>query len=107
LAFLMIEIATLSRLTLLVGHPLLAAATGLAGFLICAGAGSLFAQRVLRWILMHVPATKLEVAIARRVRLAVFAIALGLLWQFEVFAAAFERGASWSVGVRAAAGLLG
>ncbi|GAB3346670.1 spermine/spermidine synthase domain-containing protein [Lysobacter tyrosinilyticus] len=107
LAFLMIEIATLSRLTLLVGHPLLAAATGLAGFLTCAGAGSLFAQRVLRWILMHVPAAKLEVAIARRVRMAVFAIALGLLWQFEVFAAAFERGASWPVGARAAAGLLG
>lgn len=107
LAFLMIEIATLSRLTLLVGHPLLAVATGLAGFLICAGAGSLFAQRVLTRILARVPAAKLEIAIARRVKLAVFVIALGLLWQFEVFAATFERGASWSVGARAMAGLLG
>jgi len=107
LAFLMIEIATLSRLTLLVGHPLLAAAIGLAGFLICAGAGSLFAQRVLARILARVPKTKLEAAIARRVKLAVFAIALGLLWQVEVFAAAFERGATWPVGARAVAGLLG
>jgi predicted membrane-bound spermidine synthase len=107
LAFLMIEIATLSRLTLLVGHPLLAATTGLAGFLVCAGIGSVFAQRVLTGILARVPAAKLEAAIARRVRLAVFVIALGLLWQFEVFAAAFERGATWSVGARAMAGLLG
>jgi lysylphosphatidylglycerol synthetase-like protein (DUF2156 family) len=107
LAFLMIEIATLSRLTLLVGHPLLAVATGLAGFLICAGAGSLLAQRLLTRILARVPEVKLEIAIARRVKLAVFAIALGLLWQVEVFAAVFERGATWPVGARAAAGLVG
>ena len=47
LAFLLIEIATLSRFTLLVGHPLLAAGAGLAGFLLCAGAGSMHAQRWL------------------------------------------------------------
>ena len=107
LAFLMVEIATLSRLTLLVGHPLPAATAGLAGFLICAGAGSVFAQRVLARIPAQVPAATLEAAIARRVRLAVFAIALGLLWQVEVFAVAFERGAGWSVSARAVAGLLG
>lgn len=100
LAFLMIEIATLSRLTLLVGHPLVAASTGLAAFLVFAGAGSLFAQRLLA------EATG-SAEVMRPVPRAVIAIALGLAWQWLVFAGTFEAGAEWPVPARAAAGLLG
>ena len=100
LGFMLIEIASLSRLTLLVGHPLLAVTVGLAGFLLCAGAGSVYAQHLLQ-------RTRSEPGIARLVTRAVAAIALGLLWQFAVFAGAFDVGAAWPVSVRALAGLLG
>lgn len=100
LAFLMIEIATLSRLTLLVGHPLVAVSTGLAGFLVFAGAGSLFAQRLL--------ATPRGAGNPMRpVPRAVAGIALGLAWQWGVFAIAFDAGTEWPVAARASAGLLG
>jgi spermidine synthase len=102
LAFLLIEIATLSRLTLLVGHPLLAAGTGLTGFLLCAGAGSAHAQR---WLSRH-DATA-DDAIVGRIRWAVRAIAFGLLWQFVLFHVAHAYGAGWSVWTRALLGLVG
>lgn len=102
-AFMLVEIASLSRLTLLVGHPLLAATVGLAGFLLFAGGGSLFAQRRLTRM-GDAPA---DAAIVRLVRRAVLAIALGLLWQLAVFAATFRYGAAWPVPARAAFGLLG
>ncbi|QSX74051.1 hypothetical protein HIV01_012595 [Lysobacter arenosi] len=101
LAFLLIEIATLSRLTLLVGHPLLAATAGLAGVLLFAGAGSLQAQR---WLARR-DATPL--AITLHIRWAVRAIALGLLWQVAMFAIAMEYAASWSPMARALLGLVG
>lgn len=101
LAFLLIEIATLSRLTLLVGHPLLAATAGLAGVLFFAGAGSLQAQQ---WIARQGNSPQ---AIALRIRWAVRAIALGLLWQLAVFAIAMEYAASWPPSVRALLGLVG
>ncbi|HEV8695196.1 MAG TPA: hypothetical protein VGQ93_13590 [Lysobacter sp.] len=107
LAFLFIEIATLSRLTLLVGHPLLAVTVGLAGFLTFAGAGSLFAQRLLARVVSGSTAMEMEAAIARWVTLAVMAIAFGLAWQFAVFAATFAFGTAWPVGGRAVAGMLG
>lgn len=100
LAFMLIEIASLSRLTLLVGHPLLAVTVGLAGFLIFAGAGSVYAQRLIG-------RGASELAIVRWVTRAVVAIALGLLWQFAVFAVAFDAGAAWPVAARALAGLFG
>ncbi len=102
LAFLMIEIATLSRLTLLVGHPLLAAGVGLAAFLLFAGSGSLQAQR---W--MSRTASVDDAMLVRRVRWAVRAIALGLVWQLAVFAATMAVGAGWPVAWRALSGLLG
>ncbi|GAB3102416.1 spermidine synthase [Lysobacter terrae] len=102
LAFLLIEIATLSRLTLLLGHPLVAASVGLAGFLLCAGAGSLHTQR---WLARD-PTTD-EARIAGRVRWAVRAIVLGLLWQFLVFFLAWTAGATWPVWTRALLGLTG
>lgn len=103
LAFLLIEIASLSRLTLLVGHPLLAAGAGLGGFLFCAGAGSVYAQR---WLPRH-DADDAEDAIARCVRWAVGAIALGLLWQFVLFHLAHVHGGAWPVWMRALLGLVG
>ncbi|MFC5579081.1 hypothetical protein ACFPOA_13790 [Lysobacter niabensis] len=102
LAFLLIEIATLARLTLLVGHPLLAAGAGLTGFLLCAGAGSVHAQR---WLSRQAAHT--DDVIVERIRWAVRAIALGLLWQFVVFHVAFIYGAAWPVWTRALLGLLG
>jgi hypothetical protein len=102
LAFLFVEIATLSRLTLLVGHPLLAVNAGLAAFLICAGLGSLQAQR---WL--GEGAEVSDRAIARRIRWAVHAIAFGLLWQFAVFFIAFAFAAAWPVWARALLGLAG
>ncbi|HJW47268.1 MAG TPA: hypothetical protein VJ484_12380 [Lysobacter sp.] len=107
LAFLLIEIATLSRLTLLVGHPLLAANAGLAGFLLCAGAGSLHAQRWLsRWD-TAVDDAGAASRIVHRIRWAVHAIAFGLLWQFAVFFLAYAYGAAWPVWARAVLGLIG
>ncbi|HEY5613042.1 MAG TPA: hypothetical protein VIK70_05570, partial [Lysobacter sp.] len=103
LGFMLVEIATLSRLTLLVGHPLLAATAGLAGFLLFAGGGSLYAQRLLAGM----RAERFEADIANTVRLAVFAIALGMLWQVAVFTATQGLGAGWPVSARAFAGLLG
>ncbi|UNK48487.1 hypothetical protein MNR01_12050 [Lysobacter sp. S4-A87] len=101
LAFLLIEIATLSRLTLLVGHPLLAATAGLAGVLLFAGAGSVQAQR---WLERGDTST---LAITLRIRWAVRAIALGLLWQFAMFAIAMEYAASWPPAARTLLGLAG
>ncbi|MDR7135559.1 hypothetical protein J2X06_002768 [Lysobacter niastensis] len=107
LAFLFVEIATLSRLTLLVGHPLLAVNAGLAAFLLCAGLGSGQAQR---W-LGHADAVSGDAvsdgAIALKIRWAVRAIAFGLLWQFAVFYTAFAYAAAWPVWARALLGLAG
>ncbi|MDR7099951.1 hypothetical protein J2X04_002332 [Lysobacter niabensis] len=102
LAFLLIEIATLSRLTLLIGHPLLAAGVGLAAFLLCAGAGSVYTQR---WLSRR--AVVDEAVLVARIRLAVGAIALGLTWQFVLFFIAYGYGAAWSAGMRAALGVAG
>ncbi|HEY0503581.1 MAG TPA: hypothetical protein VGD42_08805 [Lysobacter sp.] len=107
LGFLLIEIASLSRLTLLVGHPLLAVTAGLAGFLLFAGAGSVFAQRLLARAVRSTPDAGIDAAIARLITRAALAIALGLAWQFAVFATIFDVGASWPVGARATLGLLG
>ncbi|QDH71305.1 class I SAM-dependent methyltransferase [Marilutibacter alkalisoli] len=96
LAFMLIEIASLSRLTLLVGHPLPAVAVGLGGFLLFAGAGSLAVQCLL-----------VRMSPMRMTRWAVLAIALGLGWQFTVFATTHSIGASWPVAARALAGLIG
>jgi hypothetical protein len=101
LAFLLVEIATLSRLTLLVGHPLVAASVGLAGFLLCAGAGSAQAQR---WLAREGAG---DARIAARVRRAVRAIVFAAVWQFGVFFVAFEAGAAWPVSARAVLGLVG
>jgi hypothetical protein len=50
---------------------------------------------------------RLEADIANTVRLAVFAIALGMLWQVAVFTATEGLGAGWPVAARAVAGLVG
>ncbi|MBG7602004.1 MAG: SAM-dependent methyltransferase [Gammaproteobacteria bacterium] len=47
LAFLFIEIAFIQKMTLLLHHPLYSAATVMTGFLIFAGLGSLFSQRLV------------------------------------------------------------
>lgn len=112
LAFLLIEIASLSRLTLLVGHPLLAVTVGLAGFLLFAGAGSVYAQHLLGRIdarpsVRDDAVSTGDAAIARLVTRAVLAITLGLAWQFAVFALALEAGGAWPTAARAAIGLLG
>lgn len=101
LAFLLIEIAVLSRLNLLVGHPLLAANAGLAGVLLFAGAGSV---RTQRWLAQSDGS---ERAIAARTRWAVHAIAFGLLWQFVMFFVVIEYCASWPLWLRALSGLAG
>jgi hypothetical protein len=102
LGFLLIEIAVLSRMTLLVGHPLLAAGVGLAGFLLFAGLGSLHAQR---WLSRNAEGG--DAAIARHIRAAVYAIALGLLWQFLVFHFVHAQGTTWPIALRSVATLLG
>ena len=65
------EIATLSRLTLLVDHPLIAAGVGLAAFLLFAGLGSLHAQA---WLVRGAPCD--DAGIAQRIHLTVRPIAL-------------------------------
>lgn len=102
LAFLLIEIATLSRLTLLVGHPLVAASAGLAGFLLCAGAGSLYTQR---WLWRNDGVD--EARLAARIRKAVWAVAFGLIWQFVLFHIAYRYASAWPVALRATLGLAG
>jgi hypothetical protein len=102
LGFLLIEIAVLSRMTLLVGHPLLAASVGLAGFLLFAGLGSLHAQR---WLSRNEEGG--DAAIARHIQAAVYAIALGLLWQFLVFHVVLAQGATWPIALRSVAALAG
>ena len=106
LAFLAVEIATLSRLTLLVGHPLLAIGVGLAGFLVFAGIGSAVAQRGLAHATAR-GAPGADARLARLIRRAVVGVLLGLAWQFAVFAAAMAWGAGWPVAARAAAALVG
>ncbi|MGH8075767.1 MAG: spermidine synthase [Lysobacter sp.] len=107
LAFMLVEIATLSRLTLLVGHPLVAATVGLAGFLLFAGGGSAYAQRLLTQASSAQASGMSDIDIANTIRRVVFVIALGMLWQFALFAATYEIGAGWPVSACAAAGLLG
>ena len=97
LAFLFIEIACLSRLTLLIGHPVLAIAIGLAGFLLFAGAGSGCAQLWLAHGTRPIP------ALVRRV---VLAIAVALAWHLGAFAMALRFGSTGPPPVRAALGLL-
>lgn len=99
LAFLLVEIVTLSRLTLLIGHPWLAANVGLAAILLCAGLGSLHAQRFV--------SDADDGMLARRVGWAVRAIVFGLLWQFVVFAAGHALAASWPVWGRAMLAFVG
>lgn len=100
LAFLFVEIAMLSRLNGLLGHPLLAANVGLAGVLLFAGLGSLRAQR---WTMR---ADADDAAISRRVRWAARAIVLALLWQFVVFTLVHTYAPAWPVAWRALAGLV-
>ncbi|QGW63690.1 SAM-dependent methyltransferase [Lysobacter soli] len=101
LAFLLIEIAMLSRLTLLLGHPWIAANVGLAAMLLCAGLGSLHAQR---WV----SASDVDdAALDRRIAWAVRAIVLGLAWQFVVLVAAHAMTASWPLAWRAFVGFIG
>ncbi|HEY5782486.1 MAG TPA: hypothetical protein VIT66_11550, partial [Lysobacter sp.] len=107
LAFLFVEIATLSRLTLLVGHPLLAVNAGLAAFLLCAGLGSGQAQRWLEHGDSVSGDAVSDAAIAMKIRWAVRAIAFGLLWQFAVFYIAFAYAAAWPMWARALLGLAG
>lgn len=97
LGFLFIEIACLSRLTLLVGQPLLAVGTGLAGFLLCAGAGSVFVQR---WV------ARSAQPIAVLARRSMLIIAAALVWHVAVFALALRIGAGWPPLMRALLGLL-
>ncbi len=97
LAFLLIEIACLARLTLLIGQPLLAIGVGLAGFLLFAGAGSVSAQRWLARSARPIPSL-----IAR----AVWMIAAALAWHFVGFALALPLGAAWPPWLRAGLGLL-
>ncbi|QSX79357.1 polyamine aminopropyltransferase [Agrilutibacter solisilvae] len=88
LAFLVIEIACLSRLALLVGHGLVATAVGLGGFLVFAGLGSLAAPRA------GTPAR------------AVAAIALGVLWHVATAALVALVAPASPLGLRAAAALV-
>ena len=94
--FMLVEIACLARLQLLIGHPLLAIGTGIAGFLAFAGLGSLFAQR---WLARGAQ------PIARRMRVAVVAIGAGLAWHFAIFGCVLELGATWAPWARALAAL--
>jgi len=91
----------LSRLTLLLGHPWLAANVGLAAMLLCAGLGSLHAQRWLS------ASGADDAAIARRIAWAVRAIVLGLVWQFVVLVASFSLAASWPLALRALLAFVG
>ena len=50
LAFLFIEIAFIQKMTLLLHHPLYSAATVMTGFLIFAGMGSLYSQRLVKQV---------------------------------------------------------
>jgi hypothetical protein len=94
-AFMCIEIATLSRLQLLVGAPLPAIAVGLAAFLLFAGCGSAWAQR---WESRGAP--------PRPFARAVGLVAIGLAWHLAVFALALDASAGWPVAWRAALGVL-
>lgn len=93
LAFLLIEIAGLARLKRLIGLPLPAIAVGLAGFLVFAGLGSLYAQR---WP---------PQAFAPRLHRAVLAIALGLGWHLAAFGLAVDHAGALPPAARALLGL--
>jgi hypothetical protein len=97
LAFLFVEIACLSRLSLLIGHPLLAVGVGLSGFLLFAGAGSVHAQHCL---------ARSQAPIPRLVARAVLAIALALAWHFASSWLGLQLGAGWSPLARAGLGVL-
>jgi hypothetical protein len=95
LAFLLVEIACLSRLTLLIGQPLLAIGVGLAGFLLFAGLGSMTAQR---WL------SRSDAPIPLLVVRAVLLIAVAMAWHFLGFALALHAGAHWPPSLRAVLG---
>jgi hypothetical protein len=97
LAFLLVEIACLSRLTLLIGQPLLAIGVGLAGFLLFAGLGSITAQRWLSRSGQAIPWLVLRV---------VLLIAVAMAWHFLGFALALQAGAQWPPALRAMLGLM-
>jgi len=97
LAFLLVEIACLSRLTLLIGQPLLAIGVGLAGFLLFAGLGSITAQRWLRRSNQPMPSL---------ITRAVLLIAVAMAWHFLAFALASRAGAQWLPSLRAMLGLM-
>ncbi|GAA5068434.1 class I SAM-dependent methyltransferase [Lysobacter panacisoli] len=101
LAFLLIEIAMLSRLTWVTGHPLLAANVGLAATLLFAGLGSLQAQR---WLTRDGGG---DARIARRIVWSTRLIVFGLLWQFVVFTLVYTYASAWPVGLRVLLGLCG
>ncbi|MDI9238344.1 hypothetical protein QLQ15_05385 [Lysobacter sp. LF1] len=101
LAFLFVEIAMLSRLNGLLGHPLVAANVGLAGMLLFAGLGSLQVQRWMGGSAMD------DTRLARRIAWAARAIVFAMVWQFVVFALVHEYAAAWPVAWRAVAGLVG
>ena len=97
LAFLLIEIACLARLGLLIGQPLLAVGIGLTGFLLFAGAGSVYVQ----WWLARDPRP-----ISTLTTRAIGAIAIALLWHFLAFALALRLGTATSPALRGLLGLL-
>ncbi len=97
LAFLLVEIACLSRLTLLIGQPLLAIGVGLAGFLLFAGLGSITAQRWLSRSGQPIPSL---------ITRAVLLIAVAMAWHFLSFALASQAGAQWPPSLRAMLGLM-
>ena len=73
LAFLFVEIAFIQRFVLFLGHPLTALAVVLAGFLVFAGLGSAFAERLAGALPRRLRAVDLAVA-------AIAATALCYLW---------------------------
>jgi len=97
LAFLLIEIACLARLKLLLGQPLPAIGVGLAGFLLFAGLGSLWVQRL---------PLRDTAALVRWQARAVLMIGAGLLWHALAFATALRLGAAAATPLRTALALL-
>ncbi len=93
LAFLLLEIAFIQRLTLFLAHPLLAAGVVLAGFLLFAGLGS-GASRRLEELWPRAPIPSVAAAIV-----ALALAELGLLgWLFE-------RGSAWPLALKLPAAL--
>lgn len=97
LAFLLIEIACLARLKLLLGQPLPAIGVGLAGFLLFAGLGSVWVQRL---------PLRDTVALVRWQTRAVLMIGAGLLWHALTFVLSLRLGAAAATPLRAGLALL-